>query len=82
MFEHPLDETRLPVSALLCGTMVSMPSFARFQQSGTCSTCNGAVRFYPAPVDDPTEDPDGELGEWVHLNPADWRDDPHPAAVA
>lgn len=59
-----------------------MPSIARFQKSGVCTTCGGVLRFYPAPVDDPADDPAGDLGEWTHLDPADWVDDPHPAQPA
>ena len=63
-----------------------MPSITRRQQAGTCTVCHGAARFYPAPVTDAqaiTESPDHieTTGQWVHLDPADWQDNPHPVAV-
>lgn len=55
-----------------------MPSIARFQKSGVCTVCGGALWFYPAPVADPAaDDPNGEIGSWAHLAQADWVDDPH-----
>jgi hypothetical protein len=61
--------------------------FRRYQRSGVCTTCDGTARFYPAPVSDVqalAESPDDveTTGEWVHLNPADWIDNPHPVTVA
>lgn len=60
-----------------------MAMITRKQVAGTCSVCGGGARFYPAPVSDAqalAETPDDveTTGQWVHLDRADWVDDPHP----
>lgn len=55
----------------------------RFQKSGTCSTCDGDVRFYPAAVTEEQAIAEGTepSGTWTHLDPADWVGNPHPVVV-
>lgn len=59
-----------------------MVMVTRKQVSGVCSVCGGVARFYPAPVPDAQalaeSPPEVETtGAWVHLDAADWVDDPH-----
>ncbi|GJJ24178.1 hypothetical protein [Mycolicibacterium mageritense] len=56
-----------------------MPDYNRRQRSGTCRVCNGEGRFYPKPLaeDDMVAEVE-TAGEWAHLNPADWINNPHP----
>lgn len=63
-----------------------MVAITRKQASGICVTCGGRAHFYPQPVDDATalaESPDDAptTGTWVHLDVADWVDNPHPVTV-
>jgi hypothetical protein len=61
----------------------------RKQASGVCGGCGGAIRFYPAPVPDEQAEAESPAdvpttGSWAHLDPADWKHNPHraePAAV-
>ncbi len=49
------------------------------QRSGTCRVCEGPLRFYPRPpgsAEAPIADNES-AGDWAHLNPADWKDNPH-----
>lgn len=56
-----------------------MPDFNRRQRSGTCRTCNGELRFYPKPIPEADmADEEQTEGDWTHLNPTDWINNPHP----
>ncbi|SKU84140.1 Uncharacterised protein [Mycobacteroides abscessus subsp. massiliense] len=63
---------------------MTVPVIKRFQKTGVCKACSGAIHFYPAPVSDEQAIAEGHdpSGEWVHLNPADWTDNPHQAEPA
>lgn len=59
------------------------PPRVKGQRSATCLTCKAAgrtghIRYYPRPgVDEDTAAADEAVGNWVHLDRADWVDDPH-----
>ncbi len=61
-----------------------MTAIKRFQKTGTCVTCDGAIHFYPAPVTDEQAIAEGDnpSGQWTHLDPSDWIDNPHEAEPA
>lgn len=58
-----------------------MTAIKRFQKTGTCVTCDGAIHFYPAPVTDEQAIAEGDnpSGQWTHLDTSDWIDNPHDA---
>ena len=48
------------------------------QKRGTCKTCKGAIHFYPVLHEaEPIVIGEKVLGEWAHIDPADWVDNPH-----
>lgn len=54
------------------------PPRVRGQRSGKCRKCDGPIRYYPRPgVDEDTAEADEAVGNWAHMNSADWLDDPH-----
>lgn len=48
---------------------------ARPERNGVCKTCGGRIRHYPAPALVADDSP----GRWAHMDPADWKSNPHEA---
>lgn len=54
------------------------PPRVKGQRSSTCQRCDGHIRYYPRPgVDEDTALADEAVGNWAHMDRADWVDDPH-----